>query len=182
MAFFGIRKPGRSPHLRCKRTRNDTPMQASRTTLKGRRSAFVLLASALLLALAPIGWLGEVWRPLGSVLDGRFNSVAAHALAHAGIFFLLGLALPAAFPAVRARPLWFFGFLLAVAIGQEGIQLLYKQRPLVFDDLRDIVTDLVGMAAAFALVRARPGGLWPPSDTGSRRGAAPPHLPGGENR
>lgn len=157
-------------------------MHASHTKLMGRRSAFILLASALLLALFPIGWLGEVWRPLGGLLDTHLDGVTTHALAHAGIFFLLGLALAAAFPAVRDRPLLFFGLLLLAALGQEGFQLLYKQRPLVFDELRDLVTDLAGMLAAWALLQTRrgPGGRRPPRDSFSRRGAAPPHLPGGE--
>lgn len=119
-------------------------------TLNLRRLALVLLPLALV-ALFPIGWLGEVYRPLGVVLDGALGTVEIHAVAHAAIFCALGLALLAAAPGLRRRPLLYLGVLLLLALGQEAFQLMYKQRPLVFDDFRDILTDLVGMGAAYVL-------------------------------
>jgi glycopeptide antibiotics resistance protein len=119
-------------------------------TLNTRRLALIVLP-LVLIALFPIGWLGELYRPLGALLDGVFNTVAIHAVAHAAIFFALGLALLAAAPELRRRPLLYFGILLLLALGQEGFQLMYKQRPLAFDDFRDIVTDVLGMAAAYLL-------------------------------
>jgi hypothetical protein len=142
-----------------------TAMDTLNSTLPGRRTARLWpLATLLALALFPIGWLGEVYAPLGGLLDGAFGSDAAHAVAHALIFLLIGAALLAAFPALRSRPLLYFGLLLGAALCQEGIQLLYKQRPLVYDDFRDIGVDLLGMAAAFALARLR----------GEREQPAPP--------
>lgn len=110
------------------------------------------LVILLALALFPLGWLGEVYRPLGELLGTYAGTARAHAVAHAAIFFVLGAALMACFPAVRARPLRYFGLLLLAAACQELFQLAYKQRPLAFDDLRDIVTDVVGMAAAYGLM------------------------------
>jgi glycopeptide antibiotics resistance protein len=114
-----------------------------------RRLALIVLPLAFL-ALFPVGWLGEVYRPFGDALGG-LNSVEAHAIGHIGIFFVLGVALLAALPALRRRPLLFFAIMLLVALGQEGFQLMYKQRPLVFDELRDLVTDVIGMVAAWAV-------------------------------
>ncbi|MEN9938273.1 MAG: hypothetical protein RLZZ387_4852 [Chloroflexota bacterium] len=122
-------------------------------SLKVTRLLFWVLP-LVFFTLFPIGWLGEVYRPVGRVLDNHFGSVTAHAVAHALIFFLLGLALLGAFPVLRARPLLFFGVVLLFALGQEGLQLLYKQRPLVYDDFRDLVVDGTGAAAAYALFRA----------------------------
>jgi hypothetical protein len=129
-------------------------MNTLNSALPAQRAARLWpLAALLVVGLFPIGWLGEVYAPLGGLLEGTFGSVEAHAVAHALIFLLIGAALLAAFPALRSRPLLYFGLLLAAALCQEGIQLLYKQRPLVYDDFRDIGVDTIGMAAAFLLAR-----------------------------
>jgi hypothetical protein len=67
---------------------------------------------------------------------------------------LLGLLALAAFPALRRRPWRYAGVLFLAGIGQEALQLLYKQRPLAFDDARDLATDLVGLLTAFVVVWA----------------------------
>jgi hypothetical protein len=111
------------------------------------------LLALLALALFPFGWLGEVWPIFGQLLGVGFSTVLAHAIAHSGIFFLIGVALLVIFPKLRQRPWRFLAIILAAGIIQEGIQLAYKQRPIEFDELRDLVTDLIGAIAALTLVR-----------------------------
>src|SRR5262245_20035300 len=110
------------------------------------------LAAVLGLVLFPLGWLGEVWRPFGQVIDWLFPTAWEHAIGHASLFCLLGLLALAAIPALRRRPWRYLGLLLLAGVGQEAFQLLYKQRLLVFDDTRDLVTDLAGLLLAFAIV------------------------------
>jgi glycopeptide antibiotics resistance protein len=119
---------------------------------------FILVA----LILFPFGWLGEVYAPFGRLMGEWLGSAEAHAVGHAAIFFLLGVVLLALFPSLRTRPLRFFGLLLLAALGQEFFQLLYKQRPIEFDDIRDLFTDAVGMAAAYVALRLT--SLGPPGD------------------
>src|SRR5262245_13553515 len=106
------------------------------------------LAIGLALVLFPFGWLGEVWRPFGQVTDYLFSTALAHAIGHASLFLLLGLLALAIFPALH-RHIWrYMGLLLLAGVGQEAFQLLYKGRPLVYDDLRDLATDLAGLLLA----------------------------------
>jgi hypothetical protein len=44
------------------------------------------------------------------------------------------------------------GLLLLAGVGQEFFQMLYKGRLMMFDNSRDLLTDLAGLAAAYALV------------------------------
>jgi hypothetical protein len=111
------------------------------------------LSIVLALILFPLGWLAEVWRPFGAIMDWLFATVWAHAIGHASLFLLLGLLALGALPALQRRPWRYLALLLLVGVGQELFQLIYKQRPLVFDDARDLVTDLLG--ALVALV-----GMW----------------------
>jgi hypothetical protein len=86
------------------------------------------------------------------VIDELFPTVWAHAIGHASLFCLLGLLALAVIPALRRRPWPYLGLLLLAGVGQEMFQLLYKGRPLAFDDARDLVTDLAGLLAALAIV------------------------------
>src|SRR5689334_21398914 len=90
------------------------------------------------LVLFPFGWLGEVWPPFGRVLDWVFATNREHAASHAIMFGLLGLVLLSVFPFLQARIGLYLRAMLAAGIGQEMFQLLYKARPLVFDDFRDL--------------------------------------------
>ena len=69
---------------------------------------------------------------------------------HGGWAVMLSLAL-ATFPGLRARPWRYAGLLALAGLGQEFFQLLFKQRPINFDDGRDLVVDLAGLALAFAV-------------------------------
>ena len=41
---------------------------------------------------------------------------------------------------------------MLAGVGQEFFQMLYKQRLLLFDDSRDLLTDLAGIILAFVIV------------------------------
>jgi hypothetical protein len=112
------------------------------------------LVAALALVLFPFGWLGEVWRPFGRVLDDLFPTAWEHAIGHASLFCLLGLLALAVIPVLRRRPWRYLGLLLLAGVGQEAFQLLYKGRLLLFDDMRDLATDLIGLLVALAIVWA----------------------------
>lgn len=111
------------------------------------------LLGLLILILFPFGWLGEQWPPFGRVLNVVFATTGEHAIGHSILFGLLGLGLLSVFPRLRARLGLYLALLLAAGVGQEMFQLLYKNRPLVFDDFRDLVVDLTAALAAFLAVR-----------------------------
>ena len=106
----------------------------------------------LALTLFPFGWLGQLWPLFGYTLDLVFSTDGRHAIGHAALFGLLGLAALAGLPHLRARPVYYLGMLLLVGVGQELFQILYKGRLLLFDDSRDLLTDLAGMSVAFAVM------------------------------
>jgi len=122
---------------------------ANRIPKPMRRVALLVL---LALILFPFGWLGQQSPAFGRMLDDVFSTDGRHALGHAALFCLLGLAVQIELPQLRARPLCYLSILLLVGIGQEFFQLLYKRRLLLFDDGRDLLTDLVGIIVAFALL------------------------------
>jgi hypothetical protein len=115
------------------------------------------LLALLALALFPFGWIGEIWPAFDTLLGDMFRTVLAHAIGHALIFTVVGLALLLTFPGLQARPLRFLALIVLAGIAQETFQLLYKQRPLEPDELRDLATDMVGGFLALAIVRS---GAW----------------------
>ena len=127
---------------------NDLLLTQRSPGLRGMPPRLALLAVGLALVLFPFGWLGEVWRPFGQVTDYLFSTVSAHAIGHASLFLLLGLLALAIFPMLCRHPWRYLGLLLLAGVGQEAFQLLYKGRPLVYDDLRDLATDLAGLLLA----------------------------------
>lgn len=122
---------------------------------RSTRQILRLLPLALLLgfSLFPFGWLGERWPRFGIWLGQTFSGDWGHGIAHFGIFFVIGLTLLGMFPTLRSRLGIFLLIGLGLGIAQEGIQLIYKQRPLVWDELRDLVVDLIGMLAAYGGAR-----------------------------
>lgn len=125
---------------------------------RGRRPVLLPLLVMAAGALFPFGWLGQRWPAFDDWLALVFASEFAHAAGHAAIFLGLGLAVLAAWPALRQQPGRYTALLLAAAIGQELFQLLYKARPAGADELRDLAVDALAIAAAFVLARivARP--------------------------
>ena len=117
------------------------------------RRAFPLVL-LLIPALFPIGWLGQQLPPVDAGLSLFFGSVAAHAVAHTTIFFTVGMVVLLTFPALQRMPVRYTLLMLSLGVAQEAFQLLYKQRPLVFDDFRDLASDAVGFVVAFVVVKA----------------------------
>ncbi len=111
------------------------------------------LGALLALTLFPFEWLGAHWRSLGRMIDTTFPTDLQHAIGHFSLFALLGGLALATFPNLRARPWRYAGLLALAGLGQECFQLLFKQRPINFDDGRDLVVDLAGLALAFVLVQ-----------------------------
>jgi hypothetical protein len=106
----------------------------------------------LALTLFPFGWLGQLWPAFGRGLDQVFATDGRHAVGHALLFCLLGLAALAVLPQLRASPARYLGILMLAGIGQEFFQMLYKRQLLLFDDGRDLLTDLAGMIVAFVVI------------------------------
>jgi hypothetical protein len=125
------------------------PQRSSIASLIARLAPLFVV---LVLTLFPFGWLGKEWPTFGSALNWAFATAREHAIGHSTIFFLLGVLTLATFPSLRARLGLYLGTMFLIGLGQELFQLLYKQRPLVFDDGRDLLTDLIGLIAAFGIV------------------------------
>jgi hypothetical protein len=115
------------------------------------RVPLIALAALLAVALFPFGWLTEVWPAFDQLMGFLFASEAAHAVGHSVIFALVGSALLVAFPALRRRPGLYLLVILAIGIGQEAFQLLYKGRPVALNDVTDLGTDLVAAGVVWAL-------------------------------
>lgn len=114
----------------------------------------VLLVVLLIVVLIPYGSIAERQPWFGAIVNGLFASEAAHAVAHTLGFIAVGSFLLRIFPGLLARPWLYFGLILAVALAQEGLQLLMKGRGVVLNDITDIGTDLVAAGLVFALARA----------------------------
>jgi hypothetical protein len=117
-----------------------------------RLARYAPLLALLALTLFPFGWLGRLWPAFGRTLDRLFSTDAWHAVGHASLFFVLGLVALSLLPGLRARPWRYFGVMLLVGAGQEFFQTLYKGRVLLFDNGRDLLTDMAGVLAAFLMV------------------------------
>jgi hypothetical protein len=132
----------------------------NRLTLdRGGNSVHILARLApllvlLALTLFPFGWLGSLWPLVGRGIDVAFPTDIHHAIGHASLFCLLGLVALAVLPRLRAQPWRYTGIMLLAGIGQEFFQMLYKGHVLLFDNSRDLLTDLAGVLVAFAIVRA----------------------------
>jgi hypothetical protein len=135
--------------------------------MKHTLKPYAPLIALLALALFPVGWLTRLSSVADRIGGALFPNEAAHAVGHTLLFAAIGLALLSTFPALRRRPARYFGLILAIALGQEAFQLLYKQRPVVLNDVTDIAIDLV--AAGLVML------LWYNWARGQRRGlvAAP---------
>jgi hypothetical protein len=130
---------------------------ATTTQLPGQPHLLARLAPLLVLlalTLFPFGWLGELWPAFGRGLDIVFSTDSRHAIGHAALFCTLGLLALVVFPILHGRPWRYLGLMLLAGVGQEFFQLLYKRRLLLFDDSRDLLTDLAGLVVAFAVVWA----------------------------
>ncbi|HEU5100465.1 MAG TPA: hypothetical protein VFU22_15660 [Roseiflexaceae bacterium] len=127
------------------------------TLARGGNGAPALMRLAPLLALLaltlfPFGWLGTLWPAFGHGIDAIFSTDMHHAIGHASLFCLLGLVALAVLPHLRDRPWRYLAIMLLAGVGQEFFQMLYKRRLLIFDNSRDLLTDLAGVLLAFVIV------------------------------
>jgi hypothetical protein len=130
------------------------------------RAKRLILIALIAAFLVPYGWLAQQSPVLDRLFNQAFHTLAAHIVGHAMIFAIVGLAALRALPGLRGRPASYAALILAVALGQEGFQMLYKGLYL-YDTLGDIMVDLLAAAGALALAHAV-----------ARRGAADRHLKG----
>lgn len=113
-----------------------------------------LLPLALLIAvtLFPWGWLTQQWPAFDRFMGLLFSEQIGHIIGHSTIFALLGLGLLVALRALR-RPLPYLITIIGFAISQELLQLAYKQRPIVTDDISDLLVDLAAATLVFVIWR-----------------------------
>jgi hypothetical protein len=110
------------------------------------------LAIGLVLVLFPFDWLSNVWPAYRQVFDQVFVGAREHHIGHSTLFFIVGLILLLSFPALRTRPLLYFGLMISAAIAQELVQDLFK---FVLPDLTDgldLLFDAVGFTIAYLIV------------------------------
>ena len=103
--------------------------------------------------LFPFQWLAEHWGGFGTLLSTVVPGERAHTVAHAALYFTLGLVAVNTFPRLCRSPLAFFALVVVAAVTQEVFQLMYKDALLSFDTVRDMTADFAGAAAAL-------GALW----------------------
>jgi hypothetical protein len=107
----------------------------------------------LAVALFPFGWLTQYSSAFDTFTGWLFPEPWGHFWGHFTIFFLVVAGGLLAFPALRTRP-WMYGLLmLATALAQEFFQLLYKQRPIVMNDVTDLIPDVLGAGVGWMVVR-----------------------------
>jgi hypothetical protein len=126
-----------------------TPQPTAQTRLLAR---YAPLLGLLALTLFPFGWLGQLWPVFGRAIDDVFPTDTWHAVGHASLFFVLSLVALHLLPRLRAHPWWYLGLMLLVGAGQELFQMLYKGRLQLFDNSRDLLTDMAGVLVAFLVV------------------------------
>lgn len=113
-----------------------------------------LFALSLLITvtLFPWGWLASQSQPIDQFFTMLFPELVGHIIGHSTIFALLGICLLVALPALR-RPLPYLITIIGFALGQELIQLAYKQHPIVTDDFTDLLVDLAAATLVFVIWR-----------------------------
>jgi hypothetical protein len=110
------------------------------------------LAIGLVLVLFPFDWLANVWPAYRQVFEQVFVGAREHHIGHSALFFIVGLILLLNFPALRTRPVLYFGLMLSAAIAQELVQDLFKfVEPDLLDSL-DLLFDAIGFTIAYLIV------------------------------
>jgi len=68
------------------------------------------------------------------------------------LFFIVGLIVLLSFPALRTRPVLYFGLMFSAAIAQELVQDLFKFVLPDLSDGTDLLFDAVGFTLAYLIV------------------------------
>ena len=111
------------------------------------------LAIGLVLVLFPFDWLGTVWPAYRQVFTQVFVGAREHHIGHSTLFFIVGLIVLLSFPALRTRPLLYFGLMISVAIAQELVQDIFKFVLPDQTDGLDLLFDAIGFIVAYLVVR-----------------------------
>ncbi|HPL79982.1 MAG TPA: hypothetical protein PKY40_13315 [Burkholderiaceae bacterium] len=115
--------------------------------------------------LLPVAYIVQYWPPARQAFDWVFGPLWMHVLTHAFLFAALAylaaatLGWPLFGHARWPMVLGVLGLVLAAALLQEGIQLAYKARPVMADDVLDIGVDLAGGLVGLGLYLLRQGPL-----------------------
>ena len=110
------------------------------------------LAIGVMLVLFPFDWLGNVWPAYQQVFERVFVGTREHHIGHSTLFLIVGLIVLLNFPALRTRPLLYFGLMITAAIAQELVQDLFKfVVPDLLDGL-DLLFDAIGFIIAYLIV------------------------------
>jgi hypothetical protein len=110
------------------------------------------LAIGLVLILFPFDWLATVWPAYRQVFEQVFVGVREHHIGHSSLFFIVGLLVLVSFPALRSRPLLYFGLLISAALAQEVMQDLFKFLLPDLADGLDLIFDAIGFTIAYLVV------------------------------
>ncbi|MBX0327235.1 hypothetical protein K2Z83_06015 [Oscillochloris sp. ZM17-4] len=101
-------------------------------------------------ALLPYGLVAQQSPALEYLFYKVFDGLPAHIVGHAAIFAAIGTLALKHIPALRGRPAAYAALILLVALGQEGLQVIYKGHLYLGDTLGDLLVDLIAAAAVFA--------------------------------
>ena len=111
------------------------------------------LVIGVVLVLFPFDWLSNVWPAYRQVFERVFVGAREHHIGHSTLFFIVGLILLLSFPALRTRPVLYFGLMISAAIAQELVQDLFKFVVPDLSDGADLLFDAVGFTIAYLIVR-----------------------------
>jgi hypothetical protein len=114
-----------------------------------RQKMTLSFALFLILALFPYGWLAHLWPPFGLFLNWFFETEMAHYIGHSLIFATLGWFLLSLLPTLRSRFALYLMLIGSLGLGQELLQLWYKQRPLGVNDGKDLLVDVAAAGLFF---------------------------------
>jgi len=120
-----------------------------------RQRMILLFALFLILALFPYGWLAHLWPPFGLFLNWFFETEMAHTIGHSLIFATLGWFLLTLLPTLRSRFALYLMLIGGLGLGQELLQLWYKQRPLGVNDGKDLLVDVAAASLFFFIYQWR---------------------------
>ncbi len=110
------------------------------------------LALGAVLVLFPFDLLGNIWPAYQQVFERVFVGAREHHVGHSALFLIVGLIVLLSFPALRPRPLLFFGLMITAAIAQELVQDLFKFVVPDPTDGLDLLFDALGFAFAYLAV------------------------------
>ncbi len=125
---------------------------SDRMRLHSKSILLVFPLVILIITLFPFGWLAQHWPAFDTFAGWLFPEPWGHFFGHLTIFLLVGLSLLLAFSKLRTSPRFYALLALTIAVGQEAIQLLYKRRAIVLNDITDLIPDLLGATMAWLIV------------------------------